>query len=82
VLLDKKRFGESSRALLRRLAQAKIQARPLWQPAHLSRAHKGAQAYYCEVAERLNREALSLPCSVNLSAAQQQKVIAAVLNRS
>ena len=78
LLVDSKDFGRDSRELLRRLEREKIQARPLWQPMHRSPAHKQTQAHHCEVAERLNREALSLPCSAGLSAEQQEKVIAVV----
>jgi perosamine synthetase len=78
VLVDRALYGEDSRSLLKRLAVARIQTRPLWQPCHLSPAHRGCQAYHCEVAERLNRDALSLPCSVALSTSQQQSVTAAV----
>lgn len=76
VLVDESRFGMDSRALLRRFEEEKIQCRPLWQPLHSSAPHRNAQAYRCEVADRLNRDALSLPCSVGLSAEQQNRVIA------
>jgi perosamine synthetase len=75
LLVDAAAYGMNSRQLLRWLAERKIQSRPLWQPLHQSPAHRGAQAYKCEVAERLHRDALSLPCSVGLTAAEQQKVI-------
>jgi perosamine synthetase len=75
VLIDADAYGQDSRALLRRLEQARIQARPLWQPMHRSPAHRHSQAYKCEVADRLNRDGLSLPCSAGLLPAQQDKVI-------
>ena len=75
ILVDPARFGRDSRAVLRRLEQARIQSRPLWQPAHLSPSQSDAQPAECPVAERLNREALSLPCSVGLSEADQDRVI-------
>ncbi|MEO6847693.1 MAG: DegT/DnrJ/EryC1/StrS family aminotransferase, partial [Chthoniobacterales bacterium] len=41
-----------------------IQSRPLWQPLHLSPAHKNnPTAGSCEVSERLYKRGLSLPCS-------------------
>lgn len=76
VRVDEKRFGMDSRALLRRLEQAGIQTRPLWQPLHRSPAHAGCASYRCEVADGLVRDALSLPCSVGLSEEQQSVVIA------
>ena len=78
VLVDEEKFGSDSRALLRRLADAKIQARPLWQPMHRSEAHRGAWSRACPVAESIHARALSLPCSVGLSDGDQERVIAAV----
>ena len=78
ILVDEGRYGSDSRGLLRRLGDDLIQARPLWQPAHLSPAHAGSQALGGEVAARLNRDGLSLPCSVGLKEADQDRVIAAV----
>jgi len=78
ILVDESRYGSDSRGLLRRLGDDRIQARPLWQPAHLSPAHAGSQALGGEVAARLNRDGLSLPCSVGLKEADQDRVIAAV----
>jgi len=76
LLVDRQGYGQDSRALLKRLAQARIQSRPLWQPCHRSVAHQGAYAYRCEVAEQLNRDGLSLPSSVGLKPADQDRVIA------
>jgi perosamine synthetase len=81
ILLDEVHYGMGSRALMRKLSGMSIQARPLWQPAHLSPAHAGSYAVDCSVAERINRDALSLPSSVGLSAAEQRKVIEAILNK-
>jgi perosamine synthetase len=81
VLIDAAEFGMDSRALLRYLDANKIQTRPLWQPAHLSPAHQGMRATDCTVAERLNRDAISLPCSVGLVNADQQRVIESVKMR-
>jgi perosamine synthetase len=78
VLVDEDAFGMDSRALLRYLAASGIQARPLWEPLHRSPAHLGAPCTDCSVSEQLNRLALSLPCSVGLSEADQDAVIAAL----
>jgi perosamine synthetase len=77
VLVDEAVFGMSARALLRRLAHAGIQTRPLWQPLHLSPAH-GPEPGRCPVAESLHRRALTLPCSAGLTAAEQDRVVEAV----
>ena len=78
VQIDEKRFGMDSRALLKRLAAQGIMTRPLWQPMHLSPAHKGARDAGCAVSARLYRDALSLPSSVVLTEEQQSRVVAAL----
>jgi perosamine synthetase len=74
VLLDR----IDRRDALRRLEAHGIQTRPLWQPMHLSPAHSGAEAVGGQVAESIHRRALSLPSSVGLAEADQQRVIAAL----
>lgn len=75
VLVDEARFGMDSRALLRALGRNGIQSRPLWQPLHRSAAHADSPPAHCPVADRLNRDALSLPCSVGLVESEQRAVI-------
>jgi len=79
MLVDRAKYGIDSRDLMRALAAHKIQTRPLWQPVHLSRAHQDGVVLDCPVAERLNRDAISLPCSVGLQVTDQQRVIEAIL---
>jgi len=78
VLVDAPVFGATSRELVAALDAVGVQARPLWQPVHLSPAHRGHVSPACPVAERLNRDAVSLPSSVGLTAVEQQRVIALV----
>jgi perosamine synthetase len=78
VLIEEKVFGTDSRGLLKHLASSNIQARPLWQPLHMSPAHKGAYSIDCPEAERLYLEALSLPSSVGLTKQDQGRVTAAI----
>lgn len=78
VTVDAGTYGATSRDLLRRLAGAGIEARPLWQPLHRSPAHAGRQSAGCPVAEALYRDVLSLPSSVGLSGSDQQRVLAAL----
>lgn len=75
VLVDRDTYGLSSRQLLEKLRAARIETRPLWQPGHMSPAHEGCQAFHCDVAEHLFERALSLPCSVALENADQERVI-------
>jgi len=78
ILIDETTYGEDSRALMRRLAQNNIQARPLWQPLHRSPAHATAQSCGGEVTDKLNRMALSLPCSVGIEPQELESVIAVI----
>jgi perosamine synthetase len=78
VLVDPEGYGIDSRGLLAALAERGIQTRPLWQPAHRSPAHRDLRPASCPVADRLYAQALSLPCSVGLTDADQQRVIAAI----
>jgi perosamine synthetase len=75
ILIDEKKSSIGSRELLRELGAQKIQARPLWQPMHRSPAHTLAGHFACPVSDALHMRALSLPCSVGLTAADQQKVV-------
>jgi perosamine synthetase len=79
VMIDEERYGLDSRALLQRLGMEKIRTRPLWQPIHRSPAYSQCQVRQCYVADRLNQDGLSLPCSVGLTMADQQQVIESVI---
>ena len=78
ILIDEKAADISSRQLLKKLSEAKIQTRPLWQPMHCSPAYANAYHVGGENAEKLNRMALSLPCSVGLSEEEQARVISVI----
>lgn len=75
ILVDESILGFGSRDLLRALAARNIQCRPLWQPIHLSPAHRSSSPVSLPVAEKLYRQGLCIPCSVGLSVAQQGRVI-------
>lgn len=79
VLVAEDEFGISSRALLRELESSGIQARPLWQPLHLSVAHQKAYGLDCNVSEGIAKDALSLPSSVGLSLEDQRRVTSSVV---
>ena len=78
VLVNESSYGEDSRALMQRLARHCIQTRPLWQPLHRSPVYRHAKVYGGEVADKLNRLALSLPCSVGLTGVDIQTVTEAI----
>jgi perosamine synthetase len=78
ILIDRGTAGISSRELIARLDAERIQTRPLWQPAHLSPAHRDLPRRHCPVAERLVRDAVTLPSSVGLTTEDQLRVIAGI----
>lgn len=78
VLFKSEGGGVNSREVMRQLGTCGIQARPLWQPVHRSPACADLPASSSPVADRLNAQALSLPCSVGLTSEAQQRVIDAV----
>jgi perosamine synthetase len=75
ILIDEEIYGENSRAVMRRLASAGIQSRPLWQPMHQSPACRMFQVQGGEVADLLNRDGLTLPCSAGLAFDGQDRVL-------
>jgi len=78
VLVEPVATNTDSRKLLKHLGAWHIQSRPLWQPLHQSPAHRENDVTSCPVAEKLYSSALSLPCSVGLSPADQNSVIEAI----
>jgi perosamine synthetase len=80
ILVEEENFGMGSRLLLRTLASQNIQSRPLWQPIHQSPAHASEDKITMPVAEQLAQRGLSLPCSVGLSEAEQDAVIATIVD--
>jgi perosamine synthetase len=76
ILVDGTQAKHSSRLLLQKFNEVKIQTRPLWAPIHLSKAHRGSSRMGGEIAEKLWRDSLSLPCSVGLREEDQDRVIA------
>ncbi len=75
ILVDGEQFQLHSRELLRHFERGRIQARPLWKPLHLSRAHRSCFPTDCAVAELLHERALSLPSSVGLAPEDQLTVL-------
>lgn len=75
ILVDPAAYGHDSRWLLRRLDEAAIQTRPLWQPLHRSPAFAAPGGPAQWVADSLNRDALCLPSSVTLAEHDQSRII-------
>ena len=74
ILLDPFQYGDVGRVIAMANAEG-IQLRPLWQPLHDQPAFGGSQAYRIEVADRLHRCGVSLPCSVGITPEERERVI-------
>jgi len=78
VRVDSSRYGRDREGLMADLAARKIQTRPLWHLNHLQKPYLGAQSYHIDRALCLLEQTLTIPCSVALTAEQQQTVVAAL----
>jgi len=78
ILIDEKKYGMSSRELLKKLQEEKIQTRPLWHPLHKLKPFKNEFAYFPDTAEHLCCEALSIPCSVSLDAVSMHRIATSI----
>ena len=67
--------GAFGRGVIDHLRGRGIEARPIWQPMHLSPAQRGSVATDCSTAERLYAEGVCLPSSVGLAADAQERVV-------
>lgn len=78
ILVDEAEFGMDSRALLRILADAQIQARPLFKPLHTQSPMLQFPRGDVTVAEGLYARALNLPSSVGLTDGEIEQVAEAI----
>lgn len=78
IRVNAQKFGCSARQLMAHLGDQKIQCRPLWQPMHLSPAHKSCESILTGVSAQLYDECLSIPSSVSLTSSQLDRVTDAI----
>jgi pyridoxal phosphate-dependent aminotransferase EpsN len=74
-LIDEGELGICRDALIRKLDEANIEARPVWKPMHLQPLYAGCELYGGTVAEDLFRSGICLPSSSSLSSEEQLHVI-------
>jgi len=74
-LIDEAAFGSSRDGLIRSLAEAGIESRPVWKPMHLQPLYESSRCYGGAVSEDLFRRGICLPSSSSLTASQQASVI-------
>lgn len=78
LTIDPAVTGRTREALRQHLQAEGIEARPLWKPMHLQPLYSGAPYHGAGLDERLFAQGLCLPSGSDLSAADQEEVIAAV----
>jgi pyridoxal phosphate-dependent aminotransferase EpsN len=74
-LIDERELGISRDALIGRLDEANMEARPVWKPMHLQPLYAGCEVHGGAVAEDLFRRGICLPSSSSLSGEEQLHVI-------
>jgi pyridoxal phosphate-dependent aminotransferase EpsN len=74
-LIDQRKFGCSRDALIGRLDEANIEARPVWKPMHLQRLYAGCACWGGAVAADLYQRGICRPSSSSLSVDDQMRVI-------
>ncbi len=79
VTIDPGAFGTDPFAISATLGAAGIEARPAWKPMHRQPLYRDAPMRGGAVADRIFATGLCLPSGSNLTAAEQDEVIAAVL---
>jgi aminotransferase in exopolysaccharide biosynthesis len=78
ILIDAERFGTGARDLIAEFEAAAIQTRPIWQPLHCQPMFRDAPRLGGDIAEQIAGEGLSLPCSVDLTPQDQDRVLAVI----
>jgi len=78
ILLPEPTTLAERKRVIRELNESGIGARPLWHPIHSQGPYKECQAYKIDHTERLYQRGISLPSSVGLTDAEQERTIAAV----
>jgi aminotransferase in exopolysaccharide biosynthesis len=76
--IDRARYGMNREELMQSLGAQGIQTRPVWQLNHWQRPYRDCQGYRIEKAPELLERTLNIPCSVDLSASQRDRVIEAL----
>jgi perosamine synthetase len=73
--VDSNKYSKSADELISIFKDYCIQVRPLWYLSHLQKPYAGCQAYKIEKALKMLQCTLNIPCSVNLSEQDIERVI-------
>ena len=80
LVVDEQQFGMSRDQLMDRFEKANIQTRPIWKLNHTQRPYQHCQAFSIEKAQWYQDRVLNIPCSVELTEPEFERVMA-VLNQ-
>ena len=80
LIVDEEKYGLNRDELLKKLAENKIQTRPVWKLNHTQKPYLKYQTYKIEKAYDKYEKILNIPCSVNLKE-EDLKRITRVLKR-
>lgn len=67
-------YSKGKEKLMAFLAEKGIQTRPLWYPNHLQKPYRNCQSYQIEHAVEMWQKTLNIPCSVNLTKIDIERV--------
>jgi dTDP-4-amino-4,6-dideoxygalactose transaminase len=79
LTIDPQAFGADREQVRLALAEAQIEARPVWKPLHMQPVFKDSECFGGEVAEDLFDRGLCLPSGSNLSDEELNRVIEAIV---
>jgi dTDP-4-amino-4,6-dideoxygalactose transaminase len=80
LTIDPTAFGADREQVRLALADAQIEARPVWKPLHLQPIFQASECFGGEVSEDLFDRGLCLPSGSNLTDEELDRVIQAILN--
>lgn len=78
--IEQKEYGRDREELMRIFSDNGIQTRPVWHLNHLQRPYRKCRAYLVERALRMLEITLNIPCSVNLTRKDMDKVLEVLKN--
>ncbi len=81
LVIDKEKYGLDRDALLHKLADLKIQTRPIWSLVHEQKPYLNNQAYKIEKAYAYISKIINIPCSTNLIAEDIDIIINVIIDR-
>ncbi len=79
LVINQHYFGKSRDIVMKKLAKANIESRPVWQLNHLQKPYLKNQAYMISKAKWFWQRVLNIPCSVSLKTSDINRVVETIL---